>query len=197
MAPTPDDELKLFSFPRKSESNVRDYLKVEAEPGSFSAGPHSLRGEEVVALNGDSVALVYPRTEAPANGHLLASAWELYTMLSEYLATDHCTDHDEGETCRFCVSMDVIRRALGTPDEAYPVQTWFGMYREQRAIREAYQKRYERFRAKVSEIALHAEDRIFRLQAQITTLEKQYPERAAALAKGLGELMLVQTLLER
>jgi hypothetical protein len=199
MNPVPnDDEIKLFQIPSKRKpADFCDYLKVEDLPQPFSPGPFKLEGNDILALNGNLVAEVEPIASAPANGHLLASAWELYTMLVEYLSTDHCTSHPEGETCRFCVSLNVIRRALGTPDEVVPVLTYFAQFKEQRAIKEAYQKRYEAFRARVGEVALYAEERIFKLRAQIDTLEKQYPERAEVLAKGLSELMVVKVMLEK
>jgi hypothetical protein len=64
---------------------------------------------------------------------------------------------------------------MGVPDEPIPTLTWFSKDKEQRAIREAYQEKYEKKIAKLNEISRYLEERILKLGAKRTSAEGRFP----------------------
>ena len=167
------------------------------QPMPFSRGPYVKRGYGIYALDGTPIAAVAEGSEAEANGNLFAGAWEALTMLHEYVSTDRCSDHAEGETCRFCVSMNVIRRSMGEPDEQVPLLTWFGRFKEQQQIAGNYKNLYEGYRKRVDQVAMDIQERIFTLQAKLDRMRTAYPGDAKALAHAIAEISVIKADLEK
>jgi len=180
----------------KPVEHYDDVIRFE-QPMPFSRGPYRKEGYGIYALDGTPIAGVAEGSEAEANGNLFAGAWEALTMLHEYVSTDRCSDHAEGETCRFCVSMNVIRRSMGEPDERVPLLTWFGRFKEQQQIAKNYKDLYEGFRKKVDQVALDIQERIFSLRAKLDRSKAAYPKDAKALGHAIAEISVIKAELEK
>lgn len=181
----------------KESSVVSNELSDYDQPTPFSPGPYTTDGVSIFARDGRQVGTLTGSPHGPANASLLATSWELFTMLHEYVSTDRCTSHPEGETCRYCVSMNVIRRAFGTPDEQVPLLTWFAQYKEQRRIRAEYKKLYEKEHAKIDRTRLDVQERILELGAKQDRVRGIYPDRSMALASAVAELTMVMGTLQK
>ena len=167
------------------------------QPMPFSRGPYLKRGYGIYALDDTPIAAVAEGSEAEANGNLFAGAWEALTMLHEYVSTDECTDHPEGEQCRFCTSMNVIRRSMGEPDEQVPLLTWFGRFKEQQQIARNYKALHEKREREVNEVIHDIQERIFTLQAKLDRSKAAYPKDAKALAHAIAEISVIKADLEK
>lgn len=176
---------------QKELSVINDQLSDYDQPTPFFAGPYTTDGVSIFARDGRIIGAVHESSDRPANASLFAASWELVTMLHEYVSTDHCTNHPEGETCRFCVSMSVIRRAFGTPDQQVPLLTWFSQYKEQRQIRNGFKRLYEKEHAKIDMIRMNVQERILELGAKQDRLRYTFPDRCMALANAVAELSKV------
>ena len=181
----------------KENSVINDQLSDYDQPTPFSAGPYTTDGVSVFARDGRIIGAVNESSFRPENASLFAASWELLTMLHEYVSTDRCTDHPEGETCRLCVSMNVIRRAFGTPDEQVPFLSWFAQYKEQRQIRSGYKRLYEGEHCKIDRIRLDVQERILELRAKQDRVRDVYPDRGMALGGAIAELSIVMSALQR
>ena len=180
----------------KESSVVSNELSDYDQPTPFSPGPYTTDGVSIFARDGRQVGTLTGSPHGPANASLLATSWELFTMLHEYVSTDRCTSHPEGETCRYCVSMNVIRRAFGTPDEQVPLLTWFAQYKEQRQIRNGYKRLYEKEHAKIDRIRLNVQERILELGAKQDRVRDVFPDRSMDLASAVAELSMVMGALQ-
>lgn len=188
----------------EEKAAAEDYDKLPPEAQSVAdflphlSGPYSVNEEQfILAKNGMNIAFVDKSPQAPGHAALLAASWELLIMLHEYVSTDHCTGHPEHETCRYCSSMNVIRRAMNHPDEIVPLFTWFGKYKEQQQVVKAFQSRYETLSKKVSQVILDLEDRVTRLSARQTGLQIDHAEHAERAAWAVAELGQVHGELKR
>jgi hypothetical protein len=173
-----------------------DVTKYE-QPMPFSRGPYRKAGYGILAQDGSLIATAAVCAESPDNGNLFAGAWEALNMLHEYTSTDKCTDHREGETCRFCVSMNVIRRSMGDPDQQVPLLTWFGRFKEQQTVAGSYKDLYEAHPNKVNQVCHDMQERIFTLESKIDRLRTSAPAQAVALANAVAEISIFKAALEK
>jgi hypothetical protein len=109
---------------------------------------------------------------------------------------DVAKGHREGETCRFCVSMNVIRRAFGDIDEQVPLLTWFAQYVEQRQIRGEYKKLYEQEHAKLDKVRRDVQERILELQAKQERVRSIFPDKATGYGNAVAELSVIKYALK-
>ena len=191
--------VSITGVPAAAPKPVEHYDDVTRfeQPMPFSRGPYRKEGYGIYALDGSPIAGIAEGSEAGANGHLFAGAWEALTMLHEYVSTDQCTDHAEGDTCRFCVSMNVIRRSMGEPDEQVPLLTWFGRFKEQQQIAKNYKDLYDKERWHRYQVAADIQERIFTLRAKLDRMRVPYPTQAAALGNAIAEISLIKGELEK
>jgi len=176
---------------------VHDDVTRYEQPMPFSRGPYFKRGYCIYALDGTPIAGVAEGSDAEANANLVAGAWEALTMLHEYTSTDACSEHPESETCVFCVSMNVIRRSMGEPDEQVPLLTWFGRFKEQQQIAANYKDLYEKRERDVNEVIHSIQDRIFSLLAKLARARTAYPNQAKALGQAIAEISMINAALEK
>ena len=183
--------------PNSKPVEMPDDVTRYEQPMPFSRGPYVKRGYGIYALDGTPIAGVAEGSEAEANGNLFAGAWEALTMLHEYVSTDRCSDHAEGETCRYCVALNVIRRSMGEPDEQVPLLTWFGRFKEQQQIAKNYKDLYEAYREKVDRVAMDIQERIFTFQAKLDRSNAAYAKDAKALGHAIAEISVIKAELEK
>lgn len=163
----------------------------------FSSGPYTIQDEQFIFdRNGVQIGHVQGPGSAQANANLFATVWEALIMLHEYVSTDQCTDHPEGEQCKFCSSMNIIRRAMGQPDQQVPLLTWFGRFKEQQQIAQNYRDLFEKDRAKRNQVVSDIQHRIFSLSAKLERLRVPYPAEANAVAHAIAELTMFKAALE-
>ena len=172
-------------------------IKTYEAPTPFSPGPFTIKEDKYIFdKSGVQIGHVQGPGDSEANAGLFVAAWELFTMLHEYTTTDRCTGHRAGESCRFCVAQNVIRRATGTPADRFPMLTWFAQYQEQQEIVAGYKRLYEQEREKVNQVALDIQERMFTMQAGLERLKATNPVRAEAWANAIAELGVVKGVLE-
>jgi len=172
-------------------------LTKHEQPMPFSRGPYIKAGYSILAQDGSLVATAAVCAEASANANLLAGAWEALTMLHEYASTDACTDHPESETCRFCVSMNVIRRSMGEPDGQVPLLTWYARFKEQQQIAKSYKDLHEKRENEVNQVCHDIQERIFTLRAKLDRFRISSPTEAKALANSIAEISIIKAALEK
>ena len=182
--------------PNAKPVDIPDVTRFE-QPMPFSRGPYFKSGYDIYAQDGSPISTTAVRAESSANANLFAGAWEALTMLHEYVSTDQCTDHPESETCRFCVSMNVIRRSMGVPDEQVPLLTWFGRFKEQQQIAKNYKDLYEKREREVNEVIHGIQERIFSLNAKLARSKTAYPADAKALGHAIAEIGVIKAELEQ
>ena len=189
-------ELNIVLSTKTEPPVINDELSDYDQPTPFSPGPYTTDGASVFGRDGRQIGSVDGSHYGPANANLFATSWELFTMLHEYVSTDNCTAHREGETCRFCVSMNVIRRAFGDMDEQVPLLTWFGQFKEQRQIKERFRTEFEKAQLAETKFKAQLQERIFELEAKQERLRDVWPQQANALGTAIAELTVIKYALK-